>query len=96
MNIKGNPAGKAGGRTGRPAQAKVRITIRLDRETIDWFHDRAAGAALGYQAMINDALREYVGQGGATLEAVLRRVIREELGKAGPEAEADIIPRGRL
>ena len=95
MNTR-NAEGKTRGRAGRPAQAKVRITIRLDRETIDWFHDRAAAAGLSYQAMINDALKEYVGQGGATLEALLRRVIREELGKAGPEAEADVIPRGRL
>jgi len=96
MSIKGNPGGRIGGRAERSTQAKVRITIRLDRETIDWFHDRAAGAGLSYQAMINDALRDYVNQGGATLEAVLRRVIREELRKAGPEPEADVIPRGRL
>ncbi len=96
MSVKGNPVGRVGGRVERSTQAKVRITIRLDRETIDWFHGRAAGAGLSYQTMINDALRDYVDQGGATLESVLRRVIREELRKAGPEPGADVIPRGRL
>lgn len=96
MGNKDNPGGGIGRRAERSAQAKIRITIRLDRETIDWFHARAAGAGLSYQAMINNALRDYVVQGGESLESVLRRVIREELGKAGPEVDTDIIPRGRL
>ncbi len=76
---------------------KVRITIRLDGEIIDWFRARADAKGGGsYQTMINNALRDYVGQGGESLESVLRRVIREELKGAGPEDEADLIPRGRL
>ena len=49
-----------------------------------------------YQTMINNALRECMSRGGEALEDVLRRVIREELKKAGRESEADVIPRGRL
>jgi hypothetical protein len=78
---------------------KVRITIRLDGEIIDWFRARAGAKGGGnYQTMINNALRDYIGQGGESLESVLRRVIREELKGAGPETDADaeVIPRGRL
>jgi hypothetical protein len=76
---------------------KVRITIRLDREILDWFRSRAEDQEGGsYQTMINNALRDHVHQGGESLEAVLRRVIREELKSGGPEGDIEVIPRGRL
>jgi len=79
------------------AGAKIRITIRLDAEIIDWFRSRVEAKGGGsYQAMINNALRDAMNQGGESLEAVLRRVIREELRNTGGEAERAIIPRGRL
>jgi hypothetical protein len=76
---------------------KIRITIRLDRDVLDWFRAKAddrQGAS--YQTMINSALRDHVRQGGESLEAVLRRVIREELKGGGPEVDVEAIPRGRL
>jgi hypothetical protein len=77
--------------------SKVRITIRLDREVLDWFHSRAEDQGGGnYQTMINNALRDHIHQGGEPVEALLRRVIREELKRGGPEAGVDVIPRGRL
>jgi len=82
---------------GPSAAGKVRITIRLDAEIIDWFRAKAGGTSGGsYQTMINDALKEFIHQGGEPLETVLRRVIREELGKQEPESEELVIPRGRL
>ncbi|MGA2533872.1 MAG: BrnA antitoxin family protein [Candidatus Aminicenantales bacterium] len=82
---------------GSSAGAKVRITIRLDSEIIDWFRSRVVAKGGGsYQSMINNALRDVVNQGGESLEAVLRRVIREELRNSGGEAEPPVIPRGRL
>jgi len=76
---------------------KVRITIRLDREVLDWFRARAEDQGGGsYQTRINNALRDCVRQGGESLEAVLRRVIREELKGGGPGADIEVIPRGRL
>jgi hypothetical protein len=76
---------------------KVRITIRLDGEIIDWFRARAGAKGGGnYQTMINNALRDYIGQGGESLESVLRRVIREELKGTSPDADSEVIPRGRL
>lgn len=89
----------AGGADEDKAQGagKVRITIRLDGEIIDWFRARADARVGGnYQTMINNALRDYIGQGGESLESVLRRVIREELKGGGTEDDADLIPRGRL
>jgi BrnA antitoxin of type II toxin-antitoxin system len=59
---------------------KTRITIRLDKEIIEWFRDRVDARSGGsYQTMINSALREHVLRGGEPLESWLRRVIREEL-----------------
>ena len=76
------------GRRGAVAKAppgKTRITIRVDNDILVWFRDRAHAAGGGnYQTMINEALREYMGQGLEALEDTLRRVVREELGqKAG-------------
>lgn len=82
---------------GPSAAVKVRITIRLDSEIIDWFRSRVEAKGGGsYQAMINNALRDVINQGGESLEKVLRRVIREELRNSPGEPEPPIIPRGRL
>ena len=58
---------------------KERITIRLDKDILAWFkqqvHDQGGG---NYQSLINDALREHI-DGHGPLEAMLRRVIHEEL-----------------
>ena len=62
------------------AISKVRITIRLDADTVQWFKERVRQAGGGsYQNLINNALRDYVGQQKESLEDVLRQVLREEL-----------------
>jgi uncharacterized protein (DUF4415 family) len=67
-----------------PDPGKVRITIRLDEDIIDWFRDQVNAAGGGnYQSLINKALREYVEHRAEALEKTLRRVIREELRKKG-------------
>jgi len=61
----------------------VRITIRLDEDLVDYFGaiaDRSEGK-VGYQTLINSALREYVEGKTPKWEETLRRVIREEMGK---------------
>ena len=59
---------------------KVRITIRLDRDIIDWFRSKVEEQGGGnYQTMLNDALRTYIERQDQPLEEVLRRVVREEL-----------------
>jgi uncharacterized protein (DUF4415 family) len=62
---------------------KVRITIRLDRDIIDWFRSKVEEQGGGnYQTMLNDALRAYMEHQDQPLEEVIRRVVREELHTA--------------
>jgi len=63
---------------------KVRITIRIDEDIIDHFlkDADAAGGAVGYQTLINDALRQHVDNKAPRLEETLRRIVREEIRAA--------------
>lgn len=59
---------------------KTRITIRLDDDVLAWFREQVHAAGGGnYQTLINQALRRFMEQGGEPLEAVMRRVVREEI-----------------
>lgn len=62
-------------------EGKTRITIWLDNEVIDTFKARAAERGMGYQTLINDALRTNALSSDAApvTEETLRRIIREEL-----------------
>jgi uncharacterized protein (DUF4415 family) len=65
-------------------KGKSRITIYLDDDILDEFRELGDKAGKGYQTMINDALREYLGKSTHVLdEDTLRRVIREEIKKTG-------------
>jgi uncharacterized protein (DUF4415 family) len=65
-------------------KGKTRITIRLDNNVLDWFRTQVHRAGGGsYQALINEALRRQIAQARVPLETTLRRVIREELRRAG-------------
>lgn len=62
---------------------KVRITIRLDRDIVDWFRSKVEEQGGGnYQSMLNDALRKHIEYQDQPLEEILRRVVREELRAA--------------
>jgi uncharacterized protein (DUF4415 family) len=62
---------------------KTRITIRLDKDILDWFRNQVNMAGGGnYQTLINQALRQHVERQEEPLEEVLRRVVREELDRA--------------
>jgi vacuolar-type H+-ATPase subunit E/Vma4 len=61
---------------------KKRITIRLDSEIIEWFRYQVETRGGGnYQTMINNALREYIGNKGESLEKIIRKVVSEEIQK---------------
>ena len=63
---------------------KVRITIRLDADILNWFREKVNEQGGGnYQTMINDALRSHLRQQDKTLEETIRKVIREELQTQG-------------
>ena len=65
-----------------PQTGKTRITMYLDDAILEEFRNRADAAGKGYQTLINDALREYLAKDSGTLEETLRKVIREEMGRA--------------
>jgi uncharacterized DUF497 family protein len=63
---------------------KTRVTIRLDNDILEWFRQQVDDAGGGnYQTLINEALRGFISQERESLEATLRRVIRDELRRAG-------------
>ncbi len=67
-----------------PQKGKSRISIYLDDEILEEFRNRADAAGRGYQTMINDALREYLGRSARPLDVeTLRRILREELKSTG-------------
>jgi uncharacterized protein (DUF4415 family) len=64
-------------------RGKSRITIRLENDVLDWFRKQVDDAGGGsYQNLINRALRAHVEASEEPLEAVVRRVVREELRRA--------------
>jgi len=65
-------------------KGKTRITIRLDEDLVDHFLKEAdaSGGAIGYQTLINEALRQHVEGKAPKLEDTLRRILREELTAA--------------
>ena len=59
---------------------KIRITIRLDGDVIEYFKKQVHDAGGGnYQTLLNDTLRNYIQSETEPLEDTLRKVIREEL-----------------
>lgn len=64
---------------------KSRITIRIDQDILDHFLKEAdaAGGAVGYQTLINNALRQFVEGKAPKFEETLRRIVREEISSAG-------------
>ncbi|MBM3318159.1 MAG: BrnA antitoxin family protein [Candidatus Eisenbacteria bacterium] len=67
-----------------PQTGKTRITIYIDDDVLQAFRERADACGRGYQTLINSALRDHLGRAGQALDArTLRRILREELGRAG-------------
>ena len=61
-------------------EEEIRITIRIDTDTLNWFreqvHKRGGG---NYQTLRNEALREHVGSQERALWRTVRTIIAEEL-----------------
>jgi len=63
---------------------KTRIAMYLDDDIIAAFREKSDNLGRGYQTLINDTLREMLSKSGPVMDAkTLRRIIREELKKAG-------------
>ena len=66
------------------AKGKTRITIYLDDDVLGAYREKGDDLGRGYQTLINDALRETLGRERPSVDAkTLRRILREELKKAG-------------
>lgn len=69
-----------------PSPGKTRITIMLDDDILEHFRSQAETAGVGYQTMINAALRDSIAKarGPSSADkpltaATLRKILREEL-----------------
>lgn len=66
-------------------RGKTRITIRLDKDLIDWFRSQVEAAGGGnYQTLINTALREYVREISSEIAEDRARYGRRRIGEFGP------------
>ena len=76
------PKGKRGAVI--PQKGKTRISIYLDDDVLSEFRERAETAGRGYQTMVNEALRQFLGRTARPVdEETLRRILREELKVVG-------------
>ncbi|MBC6419090.1 MAG: BrnA antitoxin family protein [Prochloron sp. SP5CPC1] len=64
-----------------PSKGKTRITLYLDDEILASFRERAEASGLGYQTLINEALKAHLKNPSEQplTENALRLVLREEL-----------------
>ncbi len=67
-----------------PQRGKTRITVYVDNDVLQELRKRAGAAGRGYQTLMNDLLRQYLGKTNRPLdEESLRRILREEMKAAG-------------
>ena len=59
-------------------RGKTRITMMLDNDVLEVFRAQGGAEGIGYQTLINQALRQQV-EGKKLDEVSLRRIVREEL-----------------
>jgi uncharacterized protein (DUF4415 family) len=65
-------------------RGKTRITILIDNDILEEFRERADSMGRGYQTIINEALRDYLGKSRRPIDAeTLRRILRQELKRVG-------------
>ena len=61
-----------------PQKGKSRISIFIDNAVLAEFRARAERAGIGYQTMMNEALRVYLSQADQPVtEQILRHVLRD-------------------
>jgi uncharacterized protein (DUF4415 family) len=66
------------------AAGKTRITIYLGDEIVHEFKKQAERTGKGYQTLINEALKAYLGKKEKSLTAdLVRKIVREELAANG-------------
>jgi uncharacterized protein (DUF4415 family) len=67
-----------------PTTGKTRITIYVDDAVIKRFKARSGKTGKGYQTLINQALKSYLGLAEQPVtEELVRKIVREELAANG-------------
>ncbi len=67
-----------------PTTGKTRITIYLDDAILKRFKAESERTGKGYQTLINEALKSYVGLGEQPVtQELVRKIVREELAAHG-------------
>lgn len=67
-----------------PTTGKTRITIYLDDAVLKRFKAESERTGKGYQTLINDALKAYVGLSEQPVtQDLVRKIVREELAAHG-------------
>src|SRR5271154_2389223 len=62
-------------------EVKISVTARLDPHVVGWLRKESERKGIPYQTLMNSILTEVMNSGSQ--EAVIRRIVREELGKTG-------------
>ena len=67
-----------------PTPGKTRITIYLDDAVLRQFKAQSERTGKGYQTLINEALKSYVGLSEQPVtQELVRKIVREELAAHG-------------
>ena len=67
------------------SKGKSRITIFIDDDVLEAYRKKGDDLGRGYQTLINEALRRSLDDRATPIDArTIRRIVREELKKAGP------------
>ena len=67
-----------------PATGKTRITIYVDDAVIKRFKTQSEKTGKGYQTLINEALKAYLGLSEPPVtQELIRKIVREELAAHG-------------
>ena len=62
-------------------EIKVSVTARLDPKVVTWLRNESERKGIPYQTLMNSILTEAMNSGDQ--EMVIRRIVRQELGKTG-------------
>lgn len=63
-----------------PNSGKTRISIFIDNAVLDAFRGKAEAAGIGYQTMMNDALKQFVSDASRPItETSLQKILKEVL-----------------
>ena len=72
-------------------EVKVSVTARLDPNVVGWLRQESDRKGIPYQTLMNSLLTEAMNTGSQ--EAVIRRIVREEMGKKAGQRKKEATSR---